>query len=96
VPTFKVTVLGRGILLPVEDEHVLGFLRLVRVVADDQVSAEGKALAVVRSQWEASPNARLNQGEAPQLRVDSIDTLPWWQRLLPQSRGYVFFLREHE
>jgi len=96
VPTFDVTVLGRGILLRVGNGDALGFFRLVRVTADDQSSAETKALALVRSEWEASPNARINRGSAPQLRVDSIGILPWWHRWLPARRGYIFFAKEDE
>jgi len=96
VPTFELTVLGRGILLPVADENALGFFRLVRVTARDQRTAESKALELVRSEWDASPNSRLNRGAAPQLRIDGVATLPWWHRFLPARRGYVFYSKEDE
>jgi hypothetical protein len=91
VPMFEVTVEGRGIILRVGDGDVVGFFRLVRVVAQDQGSAETQALTLVRSEWEASPNARLNRGSAPRLHVDGVATLPWWHRFLPARRGYIFF-----
>ena len=96
MPTFEVTVEAHDILLPVDERDAVGFFRLVRVVADDHVSAETQALALVCSEWEASPNARLNRGSAPRLSIDGVAPLPWWHRFLRARRGYIFFTKDEE
>jgi hypothetical protein len=66
------------------------FLRLVRVVAPDRRTAEAQALALVQTDWDASPKARLNQGAAPRLRIEAVTVLPWWHKFFAARRGYIF------
>ncbi len=90
MPVFEVTVRGRGFRVPMDNVEVRVFFRLVRVVAADQVSAEAAALSIVRTDWELGPNARLNGGAPPSLRVESVSILPWWHRFLRSRLGYIF------
>jgi len=96
VPVFEVTVEGRGFRITIQDKVVGTFIRLVRIVASNERDAEVRALALVRTEWEASPNARLNQGSAPRLRVETVAKLPWWHRFLGPRRGYIFAPDENE
>jgi len=88
---YGVTVEGRGIRVGIEDQDAVGFFRLVRVVALDVATAKNRATALVQAEWDAGPHRRLNRGNDPQLRVDSVSALPWWHRFLPARRGYIFF-----
>ena len=90
MPTFEVTVQGRGIHVRIDEIDATSFFRLVRVVAVDRARAEAKALSRVAADWSKSPYADRNSGFSPRLRVDSVALLPWWYRFLSVRRGYVF------
>ena len=90
MPTFEVTVHGRGIRLAMGGSDATSFFRLVRVTAQDGASAERKALALVQSDWDDGPKARLNRGAKPILSIEAVALLPWWHRFLTQRRGYIF------
>jgi hypothetical protein len=94
VPTYDVIVQGQGISVPVGDGVAVGFFRVVRVSASDPLNAEQSALGLARSDWDSSPSARLNRGDAPRLSIDSVAELPWWRRFFQPKRGYVFFPEE--
>jgi hypothetical protein len=76
--------------MPMGDVEVAFFLRVVRVIAPDRSVAEAIALNRVQSEWDASPNARLNRGLPPQLRIGDAALLSWWRRFQPSRRGYIF------
>jgi hypothetical protein len=96
VPVFEVTIEGRGFRIPMGDKVAGMFFRLVRIVALDERDAEVKALALAQTEWDASPNARLNQGSDLRLRVEAIATLPWWHRFRRPRRGYIFAPEDDE
>jgi hypothetical protein len=91
VPTYEVTVQGRGIAVPIQDSVAVGFLRLVQVRARDPVQAQERAVERVRSEWHSGPNAAMNRSGMLYLTIDTIGLLSWWQRLLGAPKGYIFF-----
>ena len=93
---FEVTVVARGIRLPMDGREAVGFFRLMRVPATDPVGAEAEAVARARAEWHSTDHAKLNQGTPPTFRVEKTSTLPWWSRFLPPRRGYVFFAKDSE
>jgi hypothetical protein len=90
VRTYDVIVQGQGISVPVGDGVAVGFFHVVRVSARDPVQAQQSALGLTKSDWNSSPNARLNRGDEPRLTIDSVAELPWWQSLLSAKEGLRF------
>ena len=96
MPTFDVTVRGRGIIVPIGDSAAVGFFRTVRVSGRDVANAERAALDISLAEWKGGPNASLNRGDNPRITVDSVTAVSWWQRLSKPNRGYVFYRDEEE
>ena len=91
MPTFEVTVEGTGIRVAIDDAEAVGFYRLLRVIAEDPVSAGRRAMEIVRADWETGPHSRINRGRTPDLSVDGVEVLPWWHRFTRAPSGYIFF-----
>jgi hypothetical protein len=91
MPSYEVTVQGRGIAVPIDNSVAVGFLRLVQVRARDPVEAEVRAVDVVKSEWASSAYAFRNRSGAPYLTIFRTGLLSWWHGLLGAPKGYIFF-----
>lgn len=94
MPSYEVTVQGRGIVVPVDTSLAVGFLRIVQVRAAGPVDAEIRAVQLVRSEWSSSSHALSNLGGTPHLTIIRIGSLSWWHRFLGAPGGYLFFAED--
>ena len=94
MPSYEVTVQGRGIVVPVDTSLAVGFLRIVQVRAAGPVDAEIRAVQLVQSEWSASSHALSNRGGTPHLTIIRIGLLSWWHRFLGAPAGYMFFAED--
>jgi len=91
VPSYEVTVQGRGVAVPIDSSVAIGFLRLVQVRAKDPLEAEIRAVEIVKADWSSSAFAFSNRAGPPYLTIFRIGLLSWWQRALGAPKGYIFF-----
>ena len=91
MPSYEVTVQGRGIALPLDTAVAVGFLTVVQLRARDPLEAETRAVEQVKAGWEASLYAWRNRGDPPYLTIIRVGLLSWWHRLLGAPKGYIFF-----
>ena len=94
MPTYEITVQGRGIVVPVDAAFAVGFLRIVQLRARDPVEAEVRAVERVMAEWAATPHATANRGAAPSLTILRTGLLSWWQRLLGAPGEFIFFAED--
>ena len=94
VPSYEVTVQGRGIVVPIETSLAVGFLRIVQVSASDPVNAEVRAVELVGTEWSSSSYALDNRGGTPYLTIVRIGLLSWWHKFLGCPNGYMFFAED--
>jgi len=94
VPSYEITVQGRGIVVPVDTSLAVGFLRIVQVRAAGPVEAEIRAVQLVGAEWSSSSHALSNRGGTPHLTIIRVGLLSWWHRFLGAPGGYMFFAED--
>ena len=88
---FLVTVKGSGIRLAIAGVEAVGFLRLVRVAAKEQLAAGTLAIAKILADWRNGLHAKHDKGGNLRLTIDRTVELPWWRRFISWRSGYMFF-----
>ncbi len=94
MPSYEVTVQGRGIAVPLAASCGVGFLRIVQVRAASPLEAETRAVELVETEWSASDYARRNLSGHPRLSIARIGLLSWWHRWLGAPGGFMFFAED--
>ncbi len=94
--TFVVVVEGTGITMPSVPEPIIGFFTARRVKATDEQSAFEEAKRLILEEWQSGEYLDANMGDIPTLKVDSIRSLGFLERLFSRVKykGYTFYSKE--
>ena len=89
---YRVLLEGKGITLPIEGEKpIIGFFatRVVRASSAEQAAVAATALvADLRS---VGDYAESNKGQPPELHVDELERVNFWQAWRIPNKGHAFY-----
>lgn len=90
---FVVILLGENIRIKFEDSFVIGFFKAQKVWARNQDQAIEKAKRLVLEEWEKGVFLESNKGNFPDLSVESVCELDFFQGLFRKvpKKGHSFY-----
>jgi hypothetical protein len=102
MPCFSVILSGEGISVPSGDtggddprEEIIGFYTTRWVLAQDVERAKEAAAHLVQDDWTVGEYAKINRGNPPKVRGDSIREISGWKYWLSRKpSGHTFYAQK--